>query len=167
MAAKLAVLLEHYEAVSVILGPTDVEEVFQGGHAPSGFHIRLGFRAEDKPAPFDFYLTSHFAVPARTTTQETQETPVANSFSTTLGLGRVAIAIVGGPGVENPARWATGSDSPLMIWPPTVAGLEWPPKHPILRNRQELQQFHEAFWTGIRNADFPRPDALRPVQEPS
>lgn len=53
-----------------------------------------------------------------------------------------------------------------MIWPPTVGGIAWPPKNPILRDRVEFREFHEAFWAVIRNPEFPRPDALKHVPRP-
>ncbi|MHB8463706.1 MAG: hypothetical protein ACYDH6_16600 [Acidimicrobiales bacterium] len=162
-AAKVVVLLDHYEAGAVILAPRDTEQVFRG-QAPSGFHIRLAYRADDEPAAFDFFLTNHFATQAGITTRDAPDASDPNSFSVTMGLGRAAITVVGGPAIDNPARWVSGSDFPLMIWPPTPAGIEWPPKHPILRSHEDLRDFHETFWTEIRNRDFPRPDALGHIQ---
>jgi hypothetical protein len=163
-AAKVVVLLEHYEAKAVILGPTDMDQI-RGGQAPTGFHIRLAFRAEDEPAPFDIYLANHFALPTGTTPMAAGKPATANSFSVTLGIGRLAIAIVGGPAIDNPDRWARGSEFPLMIWPPTVGGIEWPPANPVLGSREDLRSFHEGFWTELLNPDFPRPDPLGHVQD--
>lgn len=158
-ASKVVALLDHYEADSVGLGPAELDEIRSGGHAPGSFHIRLGYRSEDHPAPLDLFISSHYAS-LHTAADRDEDQSVPNSFSATLGLGRLAIAVVGGPGVSNPGRWAQGSDFPMMVWPPTPGGLEWPPAHPLLQNRDELREFHEGFWTHITNDDFPRPDAL-------
>lgn len=158
-AAKVAALLDHYESGAVVLGPSDADEIAQDQAAPAGFHIRLAYRADEHPDPFDIYLSSHYASPAETTEQVVDEAQ-ANAFSVTLGIGRVAIAVVGGPGLENPERWRHGSDFPLMIWPPTPGGIEWPPRHPVLRSHDDLRAFHESFWNRILNPGFPRPDAL-------
>ena len=157
-AAKVAVLLDHYEAGSVVLAPGDMEQISRFGQAPTGFHIRLAFRDEKELGPFNCFLTTHLAEPIG----ESRDSSAiqANSFSATLGLGRVAIAVIGGPGVSNPGRWVEGGDLPLMIWPPTISGLEWPPMNPVLRSHDDLMRFHESFWARIRNPEFPRPNAL-------
>lgn len=159
-AAKVVALLDHYEKDTIVLGPTDAVQIHRAGQAPAGFHIRLAYRAEAKPAPFDFYLTNLYAAPAGTSSREVGKRADANAFSVTLGLGRVAIAIVGGPGIDNPERWRNGGEFPLMIWPPTMAGVEWPPQNPILNSRDELRGFHESFWVQLLNPEFPRPDAF-------
>ena len=165
-AAKVAVLLDEYERGAVVLAEGDMDTVFREGVAPSGFHVRLAYRAEDEPAPFDFYLSNHYAAPAGQLDQDVADASEANTFSVTMGIGRVAISVIGGPGIDNPERWREGSDFPLMIWPPTVPGIDWPPANPRLPLRDGLREFHESFWTRISNPGFPRPDALRHVQPP-
>lgn len=159
--AKVAVLLDHYEDDMIVLGPTDVEQIYRDGHAPRGFHIRLALRTDENPSPFRMYLTNHFAAPVGTTTGPLDAPQEGNSFSVTLGLGRVAIAVAGGPGVDNPERWKCGGDLPLMIWPPTLEKISWPPQGPVLSSSEDLRRFHEGFWLRIVNNDFPRPDARR------
>ncbi len=156
-AAKVAVLLDHYEEGAVVLGHDDLRQIHLEGIAPPSYHIRLAFRPEPGSQPFDFYVSGHHAAPKGTTNLETA-TP--NSFSVTLALGHVVIAVVGGPGMANPGRWAQGSDFPLMIWPPTPEGIAWPPRSPVVLDRSGLRQFHESFWSGILNPEFPRPDAI-------
>jgi hypothetical protein len=147
-AAKVAVLLEHYEGGMTVLGASDLEQIV-GGNAPISFHIRLALRTEDHPSPFRLYLTSHFAAPVGTTKDTRRE---ANSFSGTLGLGRAAVSVIGGPGVDNPNRWRSGGEFPLMIWPPTPGHISWPPQRPVLPAREALRQFHEGFWKRIEKA---------------
>lgn len=165
-AAKAAVLLDHYERGMTVLGAGDLKEIFRG-HAPMGFHIRLALRTEDRPSPFRFYITNHFAAPVGTTNDQADAPREGNSFSVTLGLGRAAIAVVGGPGVENPDRWRNGGDFPLMIWPPTQGNIIWPPHMPVLSTSEALREFHERFWVRIVNDDFPRPQAPRPPDQVS
>ena len=162
-AAKVAVLLDHHEAGATVLGPTDIEQI-RNGHAPLGFHVQLALREDDEGKPFDVYTALHYAAPAGTGIAPPSDPP-ANSFSATLGIGHTAITVVGGPGVENPARWIEGSARPLTIWPPTMAGLEWPPSFPVLRGRGALRRFHESFWDTIANPEFPRPDASKYVAD--
>jgi hypothetical protein len=159
-AAKVAVLLEHYEDGITVLGARDLEQIV-GGHAPISFHIRLALRTEDHPSPFRLYLTSHFAAPVGTTKDQADTRREANSFSATLGLGRVAVSVIGGTAVDNPDRWRSDGEFPLMIWPPTPGHISWPPQWPVLPTREALQQFHEGFWKRIVNDDFPRPEAPR------
>lgn len=161
-AAKVAVLLDHYEDGAIVLGHDDLRQIYRDGIAPPSYHMRLAFRPEPGSQPFDFYVSGHHAAPTGTTDLEAPTAP--NSFSVTLALGHVVIAIVGGPGMENHERWARGSDFPLMIWPPTPDGISWPPHAPVVRDRDGLRQFHESFWTGILNPEFPRPDALAQVE---
>ena len=150
-AAKVAALLDHHAAGSVILDAGDVDQISRlpTGTAPLGFHMRLGYHADATPTPYDIFLTTHVAGPPGTMALEDAEHSLPNAFSVTLGLGRVAISIVGGPGVANLQRWVTGGEFPLMIWPPTATGIDWPPVGPVLRSRQDLQEFHEGFWVGI------------------
>ncbi len=157
-AAKVAVLLDHYEGGAVVLGDDDLRQIQLEGIAPRGYHIRLAFRPEPGSQPFDFYVSGHHASPPGTIDPEAPKAP--NSFSVTLALGHVVIAVVGGPGIESDGRWALGSDFPLMIWPPTLDGISWPPHAPVVLDREGLRLFHESFWIGILNPDFPRPDAL-------
>jgi len=157
-AAKVAVLLDHYEDGVVVLGDHDLAHIHLEGSAPPSFHIRIAFRPEPGSQPFDFYVSGHHAAPSGTIDPEAAATP--NSFSVTLALGCVVIAVVGGPGMENPGRWVQGSDFPLMVWPPTSDGITWPPRVPVVLDHHGLREFHEAFWIAILNPDFPRPDAL-------
>jgi len=163
--SKTVVVLGCHEASAVILDSGDLDQISRRGTAPIGFHIRLAYRADEDPSPFDIYGSTHFAAPPGAATRDEAERSDPNAFSVTLGVGRVAIAVVGGPGVANPQRWVSGGTFPLMIWPPTADGIDWPPSAPLLRSRDDLQQFHEAFWTGILNPEFPRPDALRKLVE--
>lgn len=156
-AAKVAVLLDHYEDGAVVLGADDLREIYAEGSAPTSFHIRLALRPDPGAQPFDFYVSGHHAAP---TGDIDAANVLPNSFSVTLALGRVVIAVVGGPGMDRPDRWSNGSDFPMMIWPPTTDGITWPPLFPVVRNRIELREFHESFWTAILNPGFPRPDAL-------
>lgn len=159
--AKIAVLLEHYMPESIILSPGDISAIYQGGSAPAGFHISLAHRNEERPAPFDIYVSSVFAASPGLVSEPSEVAP--NAFSVTIGLGQVAIAVVGGPGVNNPDRWATGGNFPLMVWPPTARGISWPPAEPKVSSREELRLFHERFWARFTNPQFPRPDAFRHV----
>lgn len=141
-AAKVAVLLEHYERGMTVLGASDLEEIVRG-HAPIGFHIRLALRTEDHRSPLRLYLTNHFAAPVGTIKDQADASREGNSFSVTLGLGRAAITLVGDPGVENPDRWRSGGDFPLMILPPTRGHISWPPRGPVLPTSEALRRFHE------------------------
>lgn len=157
-AAKVAVLLDHYEGGAVVLGEDDLIQIHREGSAPPSYHIRLAFRPDPGSQPFDLYVSGHHAAPAGTIDLGAVTAP--NSFSVTLAFGRVVIAVVGGPGMANPGRWAHGGNFPLMIWPPTPEGITWPPRAPVVFDRHGLRQFHESFWTGILNPEFPRPNAL-------
>jgi hypothetical protein len=162
-AAKVAVLLGHYEDGAVVLGENDLEQIQHEGSAPTSYHIRLAFRLDPQAQPLDFYVSGHHAAPSEVIDSEAEGG--ANSFSVTLALGHVVIAIVAGPGMENPRRWANGGNFPLMVWPPTAGGITWPPTFPVVHDRQELREFHESFWTRIVNLEFPRPDALNQIPE--
>jgi hypothetical protein len=85
------------------------------------------------------------------------EGPGPNTFTATLAIGQFVVAVVGGPGLVNPERWVDGGQQPMMIWPPTLGGLVWPPVHPIVRGPDEIREFHEGFWQQINNPEFPRP----------
>ena len=156
-AAKVAVLLEHYEPDTIILADSDKHDIVNGS-APTGWHIRLALRGEERPPPLDFHLSNHYAAPELDAAERATQ---PNSFSVTLGIGRLAIAVVGGPGVFNPERWRQGSDLPLTIWPPTPRGLVWPPIHPVLHGHDDLTEFHSSFWDAVVNPNPPRADARR------
>lgn len=87
---------------------------------------------------------------------EAYRTGPANSFLATLAFGGVAIAIAGGAGFRRDDRWVTGGGLPLMIWPPTTDGIQWPPSQPLITSKDELHDFHEQLYVHVRNPELGR-----------
>jgi hypothetical protein len=160
-AAKTAVMVGHYMPGSVILGPTDSEEIYKLRQAPLGFHIRLAFRPDVAGSPVLTDASAQYATYPGTTHDVAVE---ANCFSVTMAIGHFVSAVIGGPGIANLDRWKTGGHLPLMVWPPTSGGLSWPPAAPLVDGLAGLRAFHEAFWMNITNDQtFARPDARRRI----
>jgi hypothetical protein len=164
-SSKTAALLDAYSKYTLVFGDTDLDQIRLDGHAPMSWHIRLAYRSEMQPQPVVIYITSHRADPVGTGIDLDHDAIEPNAFSVTFGFGRLAIAVVGGPGVDNPARWVRGGDFPLMVWPPSARGLAWPPSAPRLNGDAELMAFHESFWSETLNPDFATPDVLGRMAE--
>jgi hypothetical protein len=156
-AAKTVVLIQEFEAQAVVFDDGDVAAVLDGS-APAGFHVRLGYRPR-LVEPMDLLLTTAHVIPAQEAVAaraagDEYRTGPPNSFLATLAFGRVAIAVAGGPGFRLPERWVEGGRLPLMIWPPTMIGLSWPPQQPIITSKAELQEFHEQLYVHVRNPEL-------------
>jgi hypothetical protein len=160
-AAKVAVLMEHYEDGVVVLDDSDLGTIQNDGIAPMSFLIRLAYREDAAETPFNFLLSSHFAQPTSSPDTTASDEAEPNSFSVTLGIGHVTFSVIGGPAMRNPERWQDGSTLPMTIWPPTSGGLSWPPQHPVIANHEDLREFHLGFWERIQNPEFPTADAAR------
>lgn len=158
--AKVAVLVEGYARDAVVLGDRDRDAVL-AGTAPAGYQVRLAYRDDENAPVFDMLMTTAHVVPAGTPRAEVPDDADANAFAVTMTLGRLVISVAGGAGMDNPARWTLPPRFSLMIWPPTAGGLAWPPAHPRLTSSSEVMAFHEAWWDGVFNPEFPRPNALR------
>jgi hypothetical protein len=157
--AKTSVLVEHLHRGSVVLGPSDLEEIRSTGNAPIGYHMRLAYIEDPSTIAAELLMSNAYMQPLGSLAVDAEVSDV-NAFAVTMSLGHFAVSLHGGPGVVRPGRWADGSHHPLMLWPPTPAGIRWPPAHPIIRSRAELKAFHDNFYTKLLNPDFKRPDAL-------
>lgn len=149
-AAKTVVLFNYIKSDSVVLDKSDTEQIASGA-APDGFHIRLGYVAEVGSA-VDILATTGFVISvmeaaASNERAEKFRTGAPNSFVATMAIGHLAISVAGGPGFRNPSRWVNGGTLPLMVWPPTLAGLAWPPKASRISSRSEYEAFHEGLCT--------------------
>lgn len=154
-AAKTVALLDTFQAGSIMLSEIDKAQIRLDRVAPTGFHIRLGYRTDAVETPTNLYLAG---MNARLVGTSVTSNPDQNGFAVTIGIGHVAICVYGGPAFDAPERWRDGGNLPMMVWPPTPAGLSWPPTAPILHDSDELRQFHEGIFQTVERP-FRDPDA--------
>lgn len=158
-AAKTAILVGHYLPGLTVLDGAERRDLASLGQAPLGFHIRLAHLDAIEGMPLNLLASNHVA--RRPGDPVSVDEP--NSFSVTLAIGHLVVAVIGGPGMRNYERWAEGGALPLMIWPPTIGGISWPPTGSRLAGQDAVRGFHESFWVRITNPEFPRPDARRRI----
>ena len=155
-AAKTVAMIQQYEPNAAVFDVDDVEQI-AGGHAPLGFHMRLGCRVQFLE-PIDIVVSTAHLIPASEakvadSAGETYPTGPPNGFQCTFAFGHLAIAVAGGPGFRRDGRWVTGGEQPLMIWPPSPTGITWPPQRPRITSKQELHAFHDALYVQIQNPE--------------
>lgn len=160
-AAKTAVMFEGYKPGAILVSSEDLQQIRHEGIAPPSYHIRLAYRADALSQPTNFYVAGFFASPVGVVAGDDDVQP--NGFTVTLGIGHLAICINGGPAFNRPERWRSGGDSPLMIWPPTAAGIAWPPAHPIVNSNDDLRSFHEGLFASMRSS-FRAPNASAVIE---
>jgi hypothetical protein len=156
-AAKTVVVIKEFESHAVVFDEGDRAAVLNG-QAPMGLHVRLGYRPQFDEA-MDLLLTTAHVIPAEEAISARSagaryRTGPANSFLATLAFGGVVIAVAGGPGFRRDERWVDGGVLPLTIWPPTLGGLSWPPRHPIITSKAELHTFHDQMYIHVRNPEL-------------
>ncbi|MEN9646169.1 MAG: hypothetical protein RL238_2838 [Actinomycetota bacterium] len=160
--AKTAALMSRFKPGSFVLSDDDLSHIMNEGTAPLGFHTRLAFRDDAVRTPTNFYVASFYAVAASGDVISDPGEP--NGFAVTLGLGHFAACVYGGEAFNRPERWREGGDSPLMVWPPTREGIQWPPSYPVLADSDALRAFHEGIFVGVQSP-FRPPNASAAIED--
>lgn len=167
-AAKTVALIERFATDSVVFEDGDVDEIRDVG-APMGFHVRLAYRPRFAE-PFDIVASTAHVITrneadADVAAGRSHRVGDANNFLVTFAFGGLVIAVAGGPGIRRDGRWVDGGEQPLMVWPPTIGGISWPPAAPVIRSKADLHKFHEALYIRTLNPEVG--ERIVPPTEPS
>ena len=124
-ASKTVAALEYHEPTSVVTRPKDRELIRTELRPPHHHRVRLAYRSECSES----LVLKTFV--ARSAGAE-DEGP--DSFATLIAIGFLLIQVWGGHGADTGVgltRAGTKIGRAIMLWPPVMGAVEWPPVQPI------------------------------------